>query len=334
MKRTRRLNRIRRKSRKVGGNSSVIRALRNEDIYSFEDALRADPEAANMSYDKDDTILMYTIKQNLIDFMEVLIRYGADVNLRSSTGFTPLFVAIRKDNVEAVSLLLAAGADPNLPTTDYIGEVHPLRWAIFSESMKSLEIIRLLVGAGADINRDELFAYDKSAYMKRNKDVAKAKVALLYDLGLDINKGDQWGTLLRNCLRDYPEYDNEFIQYLLSRGANTLEHNNSNPLLIQILEELVDVDFKPVGANKDEFISFIIPAVLATLPESELRKRSPTGQTAYMTALRVGIPESYLELIKTRTGGQNTNKNIYGTTAARYRNLRPQQTARNPPTTH
>jgi len=359
MKKTRRYkSRRNRKSRKVGGNFSLFNALINEDIYSFEDTLRADPDSANMMLDADNTILMYTIRHNLSEFTQKLLEYGADVNQPNSKGFTPLFTAIQmnnsdlvalllsrgananhqsliretieisqaetplytaiiKNNPDIVALLLSHGADPNLPIlASHGGPVYPLRWAIFSEKMESLPIIQMLVRAGADINRDETFAYDKSAYLKRNKDVAKAKIALLYDLGLNINKGDRWGTLLKQLLENYPNYDTEFIIYLLRRGANTLSYNNPNSLLIQVLELSNYIDFRSTGAPREDFLNFTISSLLSILPDSELQKRSPAGETPYMAAIKMGIEGPLLEMIKERTAGKNTNRNMYGTKAS------------------
>lgn len=60
------------------------------------------------------TALNQVATTNNLELCQLLVeRYGADVNLASPRGETPLISAIRKNNVEMVKLLLSKGADPN-----------------------------------------------------------------------------------------------------------------------------------------------------------------------------------------------------------------------------
>jgi ankyrin repeat protein len=43
--------------------------------------------------------------------VELLIQSGANVNMRDSEGFTPLFLAIKLENLEIIKLLVQAKAD-------------------------------------------------------------------------------------------------------------------------------------------------------------------------------------------------------------------------------
>ncbi|MGH9741208.1 MAG: ankyrin repeat domain-containing protein [Candidatus Acidiferrum sp.] len=71
------------------------------------------------------------------------IEAGADVNCKSRDGWTPLLAA-SKDSSKIVEFLLANGADPNIPSDR--GYTALMRAA----GNGALEIVRLLVAAGAD----------------------------------------------------------------------------------------------------------------------------------------------------------------------------------------
>ncbi len=88
--------------------------------------------------------------------IKLLLAAGADVNHIHTypDGYisTPLTSAVRYHDEEAIRLLLEAGADPNLKA----GGISPLLKAIEhyspTKSAQSLDIIRLLLAAGADVN--------------------------------------------------------------------------------------------------------------------------------------------------------------------------------------
>ena len=49
-----------------------------------------------------------------MDFVKFLIENGAQVNVQSQLGFTPLYMAAQEHFVDMVDYLIAQGADPNI----------------------------------------------------------------------------------------------------------------------------------------------------------------------------------------------------------------------------
>jgi hypothetical protein len=83
-----------------------------------------------------------------IDEVVLLLRYGADVNAWDEPRTTtPLLTAAEINHLECLRILLAAGADPNVRSD--VGET-PLRFCVYSGS---LEMVRLLLQCGADLYR-------------------------------------------------------------------------------------------------------------------------------------------------------------------------------------
>ena len=73
-------------------------------------------EVNSRSEDKGNTSLHHVIQCErrsaacYFNTMEILISYGADVNMKNHEGFSPLYFAARKGNIKTVKLLLSKGA--------------------------------------------------------------------------------------------------------------------------------------------------------------------------------------------------------------------------------
>ena len=81
------------------------------------------------------------------DLVNELINAGADLDAKSSDGWTALHVALFYEHYNIVKDLIAAEANVNL--TQDQSQWTPLHTACFNES---IEIVRLLLEAGADVD--------------------------------------------------------------------------------------------------------------------------------------------------------------------------------------
>lgn len=79
------------------------------------------------------------------DVVEVMLEAGADPSITGDNGWTPLIYAANKDSLEIVKLLVDAGADVSHANMNHRDTA--LHWAIHHEND---EMARLLVDAGAD----------------------------------------------------------------------------------------------------------------------------------------------------------------------------------------
>ena len=83
--------------------------------------------------------------------IEQLLQRGADVNLKDDEGLTPLMQAASFGEYEIAQLLIKYGADVNMISDEFI----PKGWTplMFAIDRKSGEIARLLLQHDADVNK-------------------------------------------------------------------------------------------------------------------------------------------------------------------------------------
>lgn len=110
------------------------------------------------------TALLFAARENCVACIGALVRGGADVNLTTPDGISPVVIALINGHYDAAGALLEAGADPNL--ADYAGRT-ALYAAIDFNTMpasnrpspktlenrlSALDIARMLLDRGADVN--------------------------------------------------------------------------------------------------------------------------------------------------------------------------------------
>ena len=100
--------------------------------------------------------------------VELLLQRRADVHIMNIDGETPLVQACIARSHRLVEALLKASADPN------VGEGLPLEIVV---GTGSVEILKLLVESGADVQRR---AYLAQASERNQIDVMKVRVEFLY----------------------------------------------------------------------------------------------------------------------------------------------------------
>lgn len=143
---------------------------------------------------------------NSPEAVEILIRFGADVNAKKDGIYTPLCSAIRDDRGDLVETLLAAKADPNLRALDY-----PLFKAV---SYHRTHFLPSLISAGADLNTPK--GLIECAVSHENKE--SLLFLLNQNVDIDINARNASGhTALTTAIRDGHM---EYINILLSQGAD------------------------------------------------------------------------------------------------------------------
>lgn len=132
------------------------------------------------------------VKRNDLAKVKELVDAGAPVNELNASGCTPFYLAVSKQNVEMLRFMLLKGADVNIASKPPF-EQTPLYVAVGTpgpafrkpgwNSRDQLDVIKLLLDAGADVNAQ---SYDgKTALMGAGGNLTVIK--LLLDAGADVN---------------------------------------------------------------------------------------------------------------------------------------------------
>ena len=133
------------------------------------------------------------------------------VNSHSHDGFTPLGLAVFFGQTESVKALLDAGADVNLASREAM-KVTPLASA---SAARQLEIARLLIAHGADVN-----ARAASDFTPLHESAASGKLdfaQLLLEHGADVNAKTTDGKTPLDYAR---EHNHEEMVELLTRPVH------------------------------------------------------------------------------------------------------------------
>jgi ankyrin repeat protein len=205
------------------------------------------------------TCLIEATKQNYTDCIELLVQFGADMNQVDKSKLSPLHYAIQKQFLIAVKLLLNTDGELELFTN-------------LAASLKSKEILEILIDSGFDINGQDLHGNSTLilAIERENWDSAN----LLLERGVNIhhvNESDRdailfaarHGNLIREIFmnggsleRNYPNGSNllsialwvntshENVKFLLSNGMVLGVPRNyyPDPLTLEFVMKFVKTD--------------------------------------------------------------------------------------------
>ncbi|XP_049824534.1 putative ankyrin repeat protein RF_0381 isoform X2 [Aethina tumida] len=181
---------------------------------------------------------------NDLEFLDLLLTFGANPDSRDRSGLTPLMKAVRQpQGLETVLLLLKHGADVNAMADERHDYRTVLHYAVLSGN---LEIINLIIKQGAKLNYDEEYEIGKPSPL----DLAVLKgdpkiVQLLIQSGSNVNSSSPiFGSPLHVASVDNVPNRYEIIEMLLTAGADpnlkvyndVLDRNSQlRPVLVEYL---------------------------------------------------------------------------------------------------
>ena len=141
---------------------ALVQAVRNEDGAKALELLGSNPRLVDSKDDKGDTGLIIALRRTDPDWTGLMLRNGADVELRGRDGDTPLVLAARLGFVDAVGWLLGLGA--KVDSENKMGETA----LIVAVQARNARLVRALLAAKADPDKTDHAGYSARDYAKRD----------------------------------------------------------------------------------------------------------------------------------------------------------------------
>lgn len=165
----------------------------------------------------------YRIDAAVIEFLNKLIAYGADIHLRAFENESVVGLAACQNQAAPIRTLLDLGAEPNSPFMTYRDPYRGTRSALGIASWHAhIETMKVLIDAGADVNDNDFgqtplleIACSRGASTDFNRYVEGAR--LLLDAGADINCTYHSGTPLTRAV-----YNGNLglVELLIAKGSD------------------------------------------------------------------------------------------------------------------
>jgi len=194
--------------------------------------------------DSDRTALRRAVKTGNMEVVKLLVEAGADVN---AGDWPPLLQAVEENNTAIAEYLIDHGANVNYPQ-----DWGPLEEASSFMQINNIEMVKLLVARGADINGGTRPALHTALSRGKRRDIAE----FLIQRGADVNAKDSYGCTPLYYAINYID-DSDFVNLLIARGADVNAKQREGETLLQsaakrvkteviklLLEAGADIDVK------------------------------------------------------------------------------------------
>ncbi|XP_043461583.1 putative ankyrin repeat protein RF_0381 [Leptopilina heterotoma] len=190
---------------------SVIKKCEKFDINSLN--------VVDMPEDEK-SLLHLAIDEKKPNLVKILIEFGADVNVRDSRSWTPLFYAVFSKQIEVAEMLLKAGADISAKDS---GNMMPINYAFgerkdtsSNEKYKPSKLVKLLCSYGADLNFKNPSGSSTLVMVCRKGNFKE--IEFLIEHGADLLSSDVHGTTALHSAA--VKYNYKLVDFLIRRGID------------------------------------------------------------------------------------------------------------------
>ncbi|KAI4455455.1 ankyrin repeat-containing protein [Holotrichia oblita] len=203
----------------TGYDSPLTNAVRSANMDILMMLLKHGADA-NLKCHGHNTPLTAALEEENVDIVQILLENGAKVNYASKDGLNPLDCAIRRECNDLVSILLDHQADVNMKSFE---NTTPLSSAI---KTNNIEIMEMLLDKGADVTSIDIYGFTP---LMDAAEVGNPRVAtILLENNADVNFTNDCGVTPLYVAAVMQNED--MVKFLLDHKAN--------PIIITSMEQL------------------------------------------------------------------------------------------------
>lgn len=266
------------------GTTTLLYAIQNDKSFDLIQQLSQNEYLVNQANDSGETPFLTALTKENAPVIELLMNRGANVDVQTASGLTPLWFALEKGDMNLFNQFAERGADVNSIRNGQTPLTHALK-------NNNQSLITTLLGYGADPSVDNADGQTplSMALMNNQTDLFNQ---FLDSSASNINKPNRFGfTLLDQAFQYSPS---SLIRNLISRGAQfgpAQQQNKITPLMYAIEYKKADLVYEliePATINQENFY----------------------GKTALVLAIEQGNLNLVQELV--RQGADVNKKNYMG----------------------
>jgi ankyrin repeat protein len=196
------------------------------------------------------TALMWALSKSQSRVVEELVNHGADVQLASKTGFTPLMFAAQQGDAASTKILLSAKARPN--DAQPKSGLTPL---MIASAMEHPQAVDLLLDNGANAN-----AVDTNGYAALHRVVRDS------DYGINFEKKDAILAIVKSLLKHGADpnlrikQDKEKLAAEIKAGANAFYGKRKTVTVTEIVLQGATPIFLAAEVNNLDVIKALVDA--------------------------------------------------------------------------
>ncbi len=243
-------------------NKSLFEAVKKADIEQVKLLIAEGADVDNKNEEEFSkgrdglTPLWHAVNVGKIEVVKLLVEAGADVNAGS---YSPLCQAVNVNNTAIAEYLIDHGARVNYPE-----DMGPLQIAPYISN--SIEMVKLLIARGADINAGIVgTALHRTIWMER-----KDLIELLIQRGANVNAKDKWGYTPLS----YAVYKDDYLYFmniLITNGAEVDTKDSSGETCLHYV----------ATAGRTDAVKLLLKA------GASINTKSDRGQTALHAMLDI-----------------------------------------------
>ena len=223
--------------------SPLLTAFIKDDIRTASSLLQRGADA-NVLSKLGQSPLHQASQGGRIDFVQLLLEHGADVNIRSSTGTTPLAWASRAGEIDVSRLLLQRGANVNSQNKSGRSALHG------AARRGYLDLAQLLIESGADIDAQTEHGWTPFHFVATAGHVKLAELFIQHGANVGLRTNNKGRTPLHMA----SEAGHVQLAELLIQGdahVDSRDKQNRTPMHLATVNGKLDIVKLLVGCGAD-----------------------------------------------------------------------------------